>query len=142
MFRSYPKISDEEPRRSTGGIGQGAPTKRNHSTYFSVARRGQSLLEFTILIIIVLAVFLTLNGYVKRGFQGRWKSVVDDLGDPYDPRQTNATTTYATMTASNTVITTEPTADGGFFTNRIDQSSSNETRSSDIRVGQGDTRVK
>ena len=39
-------------------------------------QRGQSLLEYSILIIIIIAVFIVMSTYVKRGVQGRWKPEV------------------------------------------------------------------
>ena len=97
--------------------------------------RAQSLLEFTVLTIIVMAVFLSMVSYMKRGIQGRWKTAVDDLGDQYDPRQTASNAQYSAVTYSNTIITTDP-APGGYFTNRVDQSHSLEQRNSYMQVGQ------
>ncbi len=93
--------------------------------------RAQSLLEFTVLIIIIMAVFLSMSSYVKRGIQGRWKSAVDDFSDQYDPQQTNSTTTYTADTESNTAITTQSNS-----TFRDDNSRSLEQRNSYTQVGQ------
>ena len=57
-------------------------------------QNGQSVLEYSLLIIIIIAVFITMQIYIKRGFQGRWKSSVDELGDQYDPNKTNSVFTY------------------------------------------------
>ena len=103
--------------------------------HFYNHNRAQSLLEYTVMIIIIMAVLLSMVSYVKRGIQGRWKSAVDDIGDQYDPRQTNGTTTYWANTQSDTTITTEPARDG-YYTNRVDQSHSLEQRTSHIEVGQ------
>ena len=92
---------------------------------------GQSMLEFTVLIIIIMAVFLGMSSYVKRGMQGRWKSAIDDLSDQYDPQQTNSTAIYTADTESNTAITTQNNA-----TFRDDSSHSLEKRSSNTKVGQ------
>ena len=93
--------------------------------------RAQSMLEFTVLIIIIMAVFLSMSSYVKRGIQGRWKSAIDDFADQYDPQQTNSTAEYTADTKSNTTITTQ-----GDATFRDDNSRSLETRSSYTQVGQ------
>ncbi len=97
--------------------------------------RAQSLLEFTVLIIILMAAFLSMASYMKRGIQGRWKGAIDDLSDQYDPQQTNSTTLYNAAVTSNTTISTQD-APGGSYTNRVDQSVSKEQRTSDTRVGQ------
>ncbi len=93
--------------------------------------RAQSILEFTVLTIIILAVFLSMSSYVKRGMQGRWKSAIDDFSDPYDPQQTNSTTIYTADTTSNTAITTQSNT-----TFRDDNSRSLEQRNSYTQVGQ------
>lgn len=46
-------------------------------------RNGQSVLEYIILIVIVIAALLTLQVYMKRGLQGRLKQATDDIGDQY-----------------------------------------------------------
>ena len=52
--------------------------------------KGQSTLEYAILIIIVIGALLTIQQYVKRGIQGRFKSAADDIGDQFSPGNTNA----------------------------------------------------
>ena len=46
-------------------------------------RKGQSVLEYIILIVIIIAALLTLQIYMKRGLQGRLASATDDIGDQY-----------------------------------------------------------
>lgn len=45
--------------------------------------KGQSTLEYAILIIIIIGALLTIQVYIKRGLQGRWKQATDDIGDQY-----------------------------------------------------------
>ena len=52
-------------------------------------KKGQSTLEYAILIIVVMAALLSIQVYVKRGIQGRFKSAADDIGDQYSPGNTN-----------------------------------------------------
>ncbi len=52
--------------------------------------RGQSSLEYTIIIIILIGALLAISTYFKRGIQGRWKDSVDGLGDQYDPLYTKS----------------------------------------------------
>jgi hypothetical protein len=51
--------------------------------------KGQSTLEYAVLIIIVIGALLTIQVYIKRGVQGRLKSATDDIGDQYSPGNTN-----------------------------------------------------
>ncbi len=48
-----------------------------------INRKGQSTLEYAILIIIIIAALVSLQTYIKRGIQGRLKSSADDIGDGY-----------------------------------------------------------
>ena len=38
-------------------------------------QKGQSPLEYTIIIIVLLSAFLAAGTYLKRGVQGRWQEV-------------------------------------------------------------------
>ena len=51
--------------------------------------KGQSTLEYAVLIIIVIGALLSIQIYIKRGVQGRLKSATDDIGDQYSPGNTN-----------------------------------------------------
>ena len=51
--------------------------------------RGQSTLEYAVLIIIVIGALLSIQVYIKRGVQGRLKSATDDIGEQYSPGNTN-----------------------------------------------------
>ena len=53
-------------------------------------RKGQSTLEYAILVVIIIGALLTIQTYVKRGVQGRLKSSSDDIGDQFSPGNTNA----------------------------------------------------
>ncbi|MBF0523285.1 MAG: hypothetical protein HQL24_09555 [Candidatus Omnitrophica bacterium] len=67
-------------------------------------KRGQSTLEYAILVIIIIGALLSIQTYIKRGIQGRLKSATDDIGDQYSPGNTNVvsyTTTVSNTTESN-----------------------------------------
>jgi Flp pilus assembly pilin Flp len=63
-------------------------------------RKGQSTLEYAVLIVIIIAALLAMNQYIKRGLQGRLKSSTDDIGDQFSPGNTNVH--RVVTTASNT----------------------------------------
>ncbi len=98
-------------------------------------RSGQSTLEFTILTIIIIGVFLTASDYVKRGIQGRWKSAVDDLGDQYDPRTANTWLNSTLISNSDMRISTINQTDGGVVTLRNDTTESSEVKQGSVVVG-------
>lgn len=53
-------------------------------------KRGQSTLEYAVLVIIIIAALLSIQVYIKRGVQGRLKSSADDIGDQYSVGNTNS----------------------------------------------------
>jgi len=53
-------------------------------------QRGQSTLEYAVLIIVIIAALISIQTYIKRGIQGRLKSASDDIGDQYSPGNTNS----------------------------------------------------
>lgn len=66
-------------------------------------KKGQSTLEYAVLIIIIIGALLSIQVYIKRGIQGRLKSATDDIGDQFSPGNTNVVT--ITTTSSNTTDT-------------------------------------
>ena len=52
-------------------------------------QKGQSTLEYAILIIIIIGALLSIQVYIKRGVQGRLKSATDDIGTQFSPGNTN-----------------------------------------------------
>ena len=51
--------------------------------------KGQSTLEYAVLIIIIIGALLSIQVYIKRGVQGRLKSATDDIGDQFSVGNTN-----------------------------------------------------
>lgn len=101
---------------------------------FQKIKKGQSTLEYTILLIIVMGAFLGVRSYFKRGVQGRWKTAVDDFGDQYDPRTTNSRIRHViTSNAITTVVTIN--AINGLWTFRTDASNTLETKTGSSTVG-------
>jgi len=100
-----------------------------------IRKRGQSILEFTVLIVIVVGAFIAMQLYVKRGIQGRWKSTLDDFGDQYDPRLTNANVTYRMRSISSTQIQTIKANINNYWTQRTDSSQSNTSTIGSTAVG-------
>lgn len=72
-------------------------------------KRGQSLLEYALILAAIIVAIIFMQGYVRRGVQGRLRSAADDIGDQYSVagpynyltnRQSNTTETV-TLTAGN-----------------------------------------
>lgn len=60
--------------------------------YFKT-KKGQSTLEYAILVIIIIGALLAIQVYIKRGVQGRLKSATDDIGDQFSPGNQKVTRT-------------------------------------------------
>ena len=68
-------------------------------------KKGQSTLEYAILIIIIIGALLSIQVYIKRGVQGRLKSATDDIGEQFSPGNTNVFLNRSTTTVSNDTFT-------------------------------------
>jgi len=66
--------------------------------------RGQSTLEYAVLIVIVIGALLSIQVYIKRGIQGRMRSAADDIGEQYAPGNTNITRVTTTSSATRDVF--------------------------------------
>lgn len=64
-------------------------------------QKGQSTLEYAILIIIIIGALLSIQVYIKRGVQGRLKSATDDIGTQFSPGNTNVIKTMRTSSRSS-----------------------------------------
>jgi cytoskeletal protein RodZ len=93
-------------------------------------RRGQSTLEYAVLIVVIIGALLTIQVYIKRGVQGRLKSAADDIGDQYSDGNTNSVT--QTNRSSVTEETFGVLGQGMAATNLIGNELTNTTSNSVI----------
>lgn len=102
-------------------------------------KTGQSVLEYTLLVTIIMGAIVATTFYLKRGVQGKWKDVVDSLGEQYDPTVMNSGLLYTVNVSANTVIrVSEERRFGnqiGVWTNRSDSTMSNEAKTGYTRTG-------
>jgi len=105
-------------------------------------RKGQTILEYTVIFIIILGALIAMKDYIKRGIQGRWRTATDDFGEQYDPTALNSDMRYATqvngqsvvqVTAGNQIIDGVMTP--GQWTGRTDYANSVETTTKNMQVG-------
>ena len=67
-------------------------------------KRGQSTLEYAVLIVVIIGALLTIQVYIKRGVQGRLKSSADDIGDQYSDGNTNSVKTTVRNSSTEEVF--------------------------------------
>lgn len=97
-------------------------------------KKGQTTLEYIVLIIIVLGALLAIQYYFKRGLQGRWKAAMDEMGDQYDPRTADSAVRHTLTQNTTTAIMTMNDA-GGFWTLRTDEAVMTERKQGTVEVG-------
>ncbi len=89
--------------------------------------KGQSTLEYAVLVIIVIGALLSIQIYIKRGIQGRMRSAADDIGDQYSAGNTNVTKTVTVHSRTNEVM-----AGGDQSSSFLDPETTNTIRSQNI----------
>ncbi len=66
-------------------------------------KRGQSTLEYAVLIVVIIAALIAMQVYLKRGIQGRMRESSDQIGDQFSPGYTTSNMTTNTYTQSHEV---------------------------------------
>ncbi len=69
------------------------------------SKKGQSTLEYAILILIVIVALLAMQTYLKRGIQGRMRESSENIGQAYSPGYT--TSEFVTEATSSTTETVD-----------------------------------
>ncbi len=71
--------------------------------------KGQSTLEYAVMIAVIGAGLVLLSGYVRKGYQGRLRAQADNLGEQYDPK----TSDYQYVVTSNPVTVSSTVSEEG-----------------------------
>lgn len=74
----------------------------------AMGRKGQSVMEMSILFVVIVFALISMQTYIKRAIQGAWKSGVDEIGDQYDPETTTSDYTTRRYFNASTTSTTQP----------------------------------
>ena len=81
-------------------------------------KKGQSTLEYGLIIAVVVAALLAINWYMKKGVQGKLKESTDQIGRQFDPG-TFSTAWRAQGNGTTTTVETRDTAANGATTSNI-----------------------
>jgi len=92
------------------------------------ARRGQSTLEYAIIIAVVVAALLAMQIYVKRGVQGKLRSSTDEIGQQFSPTFTTGSYTTTSGSSSTENVT------GGTTTTNVTRGTQNKTGSETVEA--------
>jgi len=80
-------------------------------------KRGQSTLEYAVLIVVIIAALIAMQVYLKRGLQGRLRESSDQIGDQFSPGYTVSNR----VTSSGSSVTESRTAGGAVSTDITNQ---------------------
>ncbi len=68
--------------------------------FIYLGKKGQSTLEYGIIVAVVVGALLAMQMYVKRGVQGKLRGAADDIGEQFSPEHT--TGKHTTTSSSST----------------------------------------
>ena len=70
------------------------------------ADRGQTAVEYAVLLAVLVAALLAMQIYMKRGVSGRLREAADSIGEQYAPRNTtgNFTLTLSSKTKTESFL--------------------------------------
>jgi hypothetical protein len=80
--------------------------------------RGQSTLEYALIIAVTVSALMAINVYMKKGLQGRLKESTDQVGKQFDPG--TFTTAYQTTSAGNSTTTEKRDVATGSTSSAVD----------------------
>ena len=87
-------------------------------------RRGQATLEYVYLLGILIVVLITMGVYMKRGFQGKYRELGEQVGSQYSPDATASSSTnqfISDSTSTTTSTVTRVYSDSGVTTSAENQ---------------------
>jgi uncharacterized protein (UPF0333 family) len=64
-------------------------------------KKGQSTLEYSVIVAVVVAGLIAMQVYIKRGMQGRLRQASDDIGEQFSPGYTTSNYTTTSNVTSN-----------------------------------------
>ena len=90
-------------------------------------RKGQSTVEYALIIAVVVAGLLLMQHYVRRGYAGRLKQASDDMGEQYDPTAYSGNFFVNQHSRTNQIVES-----GVSSTNHVEDQVSSRTGNEDV----------
>lgn len=92
-----------------------------------MSKKGQSTLEYAIIVVVIVAALLAMQVYIKRGVQGKLRSSTDDVGEQYSPQITTGQYTTTTGSTQHETVTA-----GGGTTTQVTRGQQSRTGSESV----------
>jgi len=91
--------------------------------FISMQKKGQSTVEYALIIAVIVAALIAMQTYFKRGVQGRLKQASDDIGEQFSAGASTYDYTTTTNIVSNEVTVPGASQDvhGGITTTSTQQ---------------------
>lgn len=89
-----------------------------------LSKRGQSTLEYAVLVVVIIGALIAMQVYVKRGVQGRLRESTDQIGEQFSPGYTESNKTTYSYVKSNeetTAFTTTSTIEQQYQCQTVDE---------------------
>lgn len=67
-------------------------------------QRAQSILEYTVVIVCLIAALVAMQIYIKRGISGKLRQSADEIGAQYSPKHTSSNVTTALTSDAASVL--------------------------------------
>ncbi|MDD3374215.1 MAG: hypothetical protein PHY73_00635 [Candidatus Omnitrophica bacterium] len=96
-------------------------------------KKGQTLLEFVVLFIVIISALIAMRTYIQRGVQGKWKETIDGMGKQYDPLG-EVHSTQNMESNSSTLMIVDVAGASGYETSRTDVTNMVENKVETITI--------
>lgn len=96
--------------------------------------KAQSVLEYVILLAVIVGALVVMQIYIKRGVQGRLREASDDIGEQFDPKHQDYTSTSLSTSTIHETTTKE-----GLTTQATEDLNSAEVKQKTLRWGKTTT---
>jgi uncharacterized protein (UPF0333 family) len=77
--------------------------------FLRLNKRGQSTLEYALLIGVIVAALIAMQVYMKRGVQGKIRDATDQIGEQYSPGYTTGAITMDSNSTTHEVVVNKTT---------------------------------
>lgn len=104
-------------------------------------RRGQATLEYVYFMGIFIVVLIAMGIYMKRGFQGKYRDLGEQIGSQYSPTNTTTITTNRTIadTSSTSTSTVGKVYSAGGVSISTENQENNSQGTAEIHITNRDT---